>query len=68
MLNYQIHWTGIVNCNGHIEIHSGIKITHNKTQAEAIQFVKDFFNSGAFIDWDAFLESDGVYIAEIEKE
>ena len=61
-MTFKMHWDAIVDCNGHTEIHSGIHIVFADSKKEGIQHALDFLHNGAFVDWDAFLESDNYFV------
>lgn len=55
-MKFKMEWDGLVDCNGHKEIRTGIHIVIAKDDIDAIQRAYDFFNNGGFLNWDAILE------------
>jgi hypothetical protein len=62
-----MHWDGIIDCNGTVEMRAGIRVINADSQEDAIEYARKFFENGAFIVYDALLEN-GKFVAEIEKD
>lgn len=58
MFECKMHWDGMIDHNGHIEVRSGIHIIRAENKKEAIKHATQFFMSGAFINYDALLENE----------
>lgn len=58
MFTCKMYWGGKIECEGIIQVRSGIKIFFAGDKEDAIKQVDNFFNHGSFVDWDALIESD----------
>ena len=61
-MTFKMHWDAVVDCNGHLEVHSGIHIICAKSEKDGIKRALSFLKNGAFVDWDAFIENDTFFV------
>lgn len=60
-MTFKMHWDALVDYNDHVEFHAGIHIVCADSEKEGIQRALIFLRNGAFIEWDAILESDNFF-------